>query len=248
METLNTCLKTSFQGIAYVLVFFWLSLNFCAFIISAKAFFKIPKYSPLFSSPSGVHLSSFCFLHLLCGRKQVNKKIKIFLRKYYWRLTIYKLNESFMLFYIRLIHIWGPEKLSNFQDPPPPLSIYVRSSSTPLTMDVQFQTNFLLQRTTKQQLQRAFEQTKSKQKQNKVTSHSNWPRVLFFDLAHKQCNGINKWWLYCLTSELKGRFLVNSILMFGSACLVMAQIHFSLIKKWRLDVQNTRYHPTPYIL
>ena len=119
METLNTCLKTSFQGIAYVLVFFWLSLNFCAFIISAKAFFKIPKYSPLFSSPSGVHLSSFSFLHLLCGRKQVNKKIKIFLRKYYWRLTIYKLNESFMLFYIRLIHIWGPEKLSNFQDPHP---------------------------------------------------------------------------------------------------------------------------------
>ena len=37
-----------------------------------------------------------------------------------------------------------------------------------------------------------------------------------FYLAHKQCNGIIKGWLYCLTSESKGRFLVN-MLMFGSA-------------------------------
>ena len=32
------------------------------------------------------------------------------------------------------------KKLSDFQDPPPPLSTYVRKSSTPLTLDVQFQT------------------------------------------------------------------------------------------------------------
>ena len=40
-----------------------------------------------------------------------------------------------------MMHIWHPRKLSNFQDPTPPLSIYVQSSSTPLTFDVQFQTN-----------------------------------------------------------------------------------------------------------
>ena len=40
-----------------------------------------------------------------------------------------------------MMHIWHPRKLSNFQDPTPPLSIYVQNSSTPLTFDVQFQTN-----------------------------------------------------------------------------------------------------------
>ena len=67
---------------------------------------------------------------------------------------------------------------------------------------------------------------------NQVASHSIWPRVLLFDLAHKQCSGIIKGWLHCLTSESRWGFLVNNILMFGSAwCLVMAQIQFSLIKK-----------------
>ena len=47
-----------------------------------------------------------------------------------------------------------------------------------------------LQQTKKKQPHYAFERTKSKQKQNQVTLHSNWPRVLLFDLAHKQCNGI----------------------------------------------------------
>ena len=32
------------------------------------------------------------------------------------------------------------------------------------------------------------------------------------DLTHKQCNGIIKGWLQCLTSESKGRVLVNNIL------------------------------------
>ena len=40
-----------------------------------------------------------------------------------------------------MIHTWRPWKLSNFQDPPLPLSIYVQNSSNPLTLDVQFQTN-----------------------------------------------------------------------------------------------------------
>ena len=42
--------------------------------------------------------------------------------------------------------------------------------------------------------------TKPKQKQNQVTSHSNWPRVVLFDLAHKQCSGIIKGWVHVLTS------------------------------------------------
>ena len=83
-----------------------------------------------------------------------------------------------------------------------------------------------------QQPHRAIEQTKSKQKQNQVKSHSNWPRVLVFELTCKKCNGIIKGWPHCLTSGSKGRFLVNIILMFSSAwCLVMARIQLSLIKK-----------------
>ena len=41
-----------------------------------------------------------------------------------------------------MIHIWRPWKLPNFQKPLPPLPIYVQNSSTPLTLDVQFQMNF----------------------------------------------------------------------------------------------------------
>ena len=40
-----------------------------------------------------------------------------------------------------MIHIWRPWKLSNFQDPLPPLSIYIQNSSISLTLDVEFQTN-----------------------------------------------------------------------------------------------------------
>ena len=54
----------------------------------------------------------------------------------------------------------------------------------------------------------------------KIMSHSNWGRVLLFDLAHKQYNGIIKGLLYWLKSESKGRFLVNNILLAWS--LVMA--------------------------
>ena len=82
----------------------------------------------------------------------------------------------------------------------------------------------------KQQPHRACEWTKSNQnKKTKVTSYSNWPRALLFDLAHKQWNGIIKGWLHYLTSESKGRFIANNILL--AWCLVIAQIQFSLIKK-----------------
>ena len=47
----------------------------------------------------------------------------------------------------------------------------------------------------KQQSHHAYEQTKSKQKQNQFMSHTNLSRVLLFNLAHKQCNGTVKGWL-----------------------------------------------------
>ena len=84
--------------------------------------------------------------------------------------------------------------------------------------------------TMEQQLHRAWERTKSKQKQNQVTSRSNWQRAMLFDLAHKQCNGIIKGRLHCLTSEW-GRFLVNNILMFDSTWYRLVEIQFSLTKK-----------------
>ena len=80
-------------------------------------------------------------------------------------------------------------------------------------------TTWKRKQTLEQQLHDACDRTKSKQ-QNQVTLHSNWPRVLLFDLVHKQCNGIIKGWVYCLPSESKGRFLVSYILMFDLAwCL-----------------------------
>ena len=83
--------------------------------------------------------------------------------------------------------------------------------------------------------------SKNKTKSKPSTSHSNWPRLLFFDLAYKQCNGNIKGWLHCLTSESKGRFLVNNILL-GSACsLVMAQIQLRN-KDW---TSRTLTNPSP---
>ena len=51
-----------------------------------------------------------------------------------------------------------------------------------------------LKQTMEQQPHHACDRTKSKHK-NKVSS-----RVLLFDIAHKQCNGIFKGWLHYLTS------------------------------------------------
>ena len=75
--------------------------------------------------------------------------------------------------------------------------------------------------------------------------------VLLFDVAHKQCFGIIKGWLHYLTPESKGRFLMNNILLDSAHCLVMAQIHFSLIKKikiGRLRHSSTPPPPTSYVL
>ena len=138
-----------------------------------------------------------------------------------------------------MIHIWRPWKLSSFQDHPTPVHL-VRNSSSPCTLNVQSQTNRPLSK-----WYYTCELTKLKQTQNQVTSHSKWPRVLLFDLTLKQCNGIIKGWFYCLTSELKGRFLANNILMFGSAWCLANPVFFNKKEIGRLDVQNTHYpHPT----
>ena len=136
-----------------------------------------------------------------------------------------------------MIHIWRPWKLSNFQDPKPPLSIYVQNSFTSFTLDVQFQatspppllpmiTNKLKENTFQGWLLYVIPSLRSPFLfiinslilfDFPLTSFHLAETSLLFDLAHRKCNGIRKGWLHCLTSEWKGRFLVNSILMFGSA-------------------------------
>ena len=77
------------------------------------------------------------------------------------------------------------------------------------------------------------ERNQTKTKENKVASHSNWSRILLFDLVYKKCSGIIKGWLHCLTSESKGRFLTNKIYL--PWCLVMAQIQSLLIRKIKTE-------------
>ena len=79
------------------------------------------------------------------------------------------------------------------------------------------------------------------QNKSKVMSNSNLPRVLLFNLAHKQRNGIIKGWLHFLTSEAKGRLLVNNILL--AWCLVMTQIQFSLMIKNKDWASRTLANP-----
>ena len=66
--------------------------------------------------------------------------------------------------------------------------------------------------------------------------NSNRPRVL--------CNNVmvSLKWLHCLTSESKERFLDKNVLMFGSVrCLVMAQIQFFLLKKYKKKKNTKKY-------
>ena len=74
-------------------------------------------------------------------------------------------------------------------------------------------TTWKCKQTMEQQSHRACEWTKSKQKQkeNQVTSHSNWPRVVLFDLAHKKCNGIIKAWLNVWLSMMSGHGAISLI-------------------------------------
>ena len=67
-----------------------------------------------------------------------------------------------------------------------------------------------------------------------------------FDLARRQCSGIIEGWLHCLTSESKGRFPANNILL--AWCLVIVQIQFFLIKIGRPEHSLTPHplHPITY--
>ena len=86
---------------------------------------------------------------------------------------------------------------------------------------------------------------KSIGKQMQVSIH-----VLLFDLSHKQYNGIIKdvreRWFYCLTSELKERYLINNILSGSVWCLVMVEIQYSLIK--RIKIGRPEHSLTPHPL
>ena len=127
-----------------------------------------------------------------------------------------------------MIQIWYPWKLFNFQDlPSPPCPSTSKISPPPWSWTFNskfpddnhhlkeiiiqgwlFCTTWKRKQTMEQQRHRACERMKSNTKS----------RPIQIDLAQKQCNGIIKRWLHCLTSESKGKFIFNNILMFDSAC------------------------------
>ena len=63
-------------------------------------------------------------------------------------------------------------------------------------------------------------------------------------------NGIIKGWFHCLALVSKRRFLVNNVLMFGSAwCLGMVQIQFSLIHQKKIGhLEHFLIPPPPHVL
>ena len=125
-----------------------------------------------------------------------------------------------------MIHIWRPWKVSNFQDSPPPLSIYVQNYLTPLTLDVQFQT--ILPPLLQMILYMWTNEIKTKAKSNHITLKFTMRSILRFSPKNNAMlslkDGFTVW-------RQKLDFL-SIILMFGSAwCLVMVQTRISLIKK-----------------
>ena len=89
---------------------------------------------------------------------------------------------------------------------------------------------------------------KTKAKPLHVTFH--WLHVLLLALVHRYYYGIMKGIDTTMSSasgEPKKRFIVNNILMVGSAwCLVMAQIQLSLIKKIRIERPEHSLKPTSH--
>ena len=131
-----------------------------------------------------------------------------------------------------MIQVWRSRKLSNFQDSPPPpcpCTSKILPPPWPWTSNSKLilQSTCFICKSWKCKLWNSnctvHVSERNQNKQNQITSRSNWPRVLLFDLAHKQCNGIIKRWFHCLTSESKGRFLVNNILFGSTWCLVQFQ-------------------------
>ena len=89
------------------------------------------------------------------------------------------------------------------------LFIIIHIFSTHFAINLFICTTWKRKQTMEKQPHCVCERRRSKQKRNQVTSHSNWLRVLLFNLAHKQSNGIIRGWLHCLTPESKGRFLLK---------------------------------------
>ena len=98
-------------------------------------------------------------------------------------------------------------------------------------------TTWKCKQTMEYKLHRICEQTKSKQKQNQVTSHSNSTNVILFHLAQKQRNCIIKGWLSYLTSEPKKKISCQKHIVWLS---MMSGHGANLIFfKKGLEVQNT---------
>ena len=90
--------------------------------------------------------------------------------------------------------------------------------------------------------------TKLKQKQNK-SRHIQIDHPFYCSIYPTNNAMVSLKDGFTVWRQSKGTFLVNNILMFGSAwCLVLAQIQFSLIKEikiWRPEYSLT--HPPSYV-
>ena len=112
-----------------------------------------------------------------------------------------------------MIHIWRPWKLSNFQDPLPPVHLFPKFFH-PLDLG------------------RPISNEPPAPNYNQSVKKI-WSKDDYYMLSTKFI--IIKRWFHCLTSESKGRFLVINKLMFGSEWwLVITQIQFSLIQKIKI--------------
>ena len=85
------------------------------------------------------------------------------------------------------------------------------------------------------------ERNLKKHKKSTHKSHSSSPRVLLFNLAHKQCNDVIKGWLHCLTSESKRGVLANNIFISGHGAN-----QFSLINRDWTSRALARPHPPTF--
>ena len=109
------------------------------------------------------------------------------------------------------------KKLSNFQDPPPPVNLspkffHLLDFGLPISN----------------------EPSSPNDNQSLKRKHDRRMTIML--------STIFKGWLHCLTSEAN---ISCQQYIYSAWYLVMAQIQFSLIKKYRLDIQNTRYTTTP---
>ena len=97
----------------------------------------------------------------------------------------YRVNTKITSLGLGMIYIWRPWKLSSYQDPHP-LSIYLPTSSIPLTLDVQFRMTPLSPNDT----MHVNEQIKTETEPSHVTFKLTMRSIVRF--SHKQYNGVIK--------------------------------------------------------